>query len=311
MLALPNHFQRSVRAHQTPFDLFCDWIEGSALFDQPEIAVSDVADVLIEEQIYDEDNWDFCTSFIHRGFAELRKRQQWLGKGASLRVDSNRIKRRSEWPDVPGHSFCLLVAIAGSFEEFHRTFGPDFTEQGSLFEELTIAAVEQAFSGWRVFPTGWSRNRAIRLTDAVPKLAAEVGEEFGEVSKWAGTQANEAGLDVVWHKPFPDDRGGRPVYLAQCASGADWPKKLSTPELSVWNKLITWTHPPSKAFAMPFALGDADFVRRSNQVSGLLLDRYRLLSPSVSTPDWVPADLKDRITDWVEPRLEWIRGLNA
>ena len=119
-------------------------------------------------------------------------------------------------------------------------------------------------------------------------------------------KAIEAGVDLVWHLPFVDQRGGAPVYFAQCASGTNWRDKLGQPNLNDWKKIIDFASGPYKAFCLPFALDDKDLRWRSNSIAGLLLDRYRLLAHDAPEEEWVSEELRDRLITWLEPRVEWI-----
>ena len=90
----------------------------------------------------------------------------------------------------------------------------------------------------------------------------------------------------------------------QCASGKHWIDKLHEPDLDVWTKIVLFAAKPRKAFAIPFALLEEEFMRRCNQVDGMLLDRYRLLGAGRYNTEWVPDCLKDEIIDWITPRLK-------
>jgi hypothetical protein len=86
----------------------------------------------------------------------------------------------------------------------------------------------------------------------------------------------------------------------------DWRRKLHTPEIAVWSKVINFVHAPAKAFAMPVALQAEDFLKRGVQVAGLLMDRHRLLGLNAREDAWLPTDLAVRITAWLEPRVQWL-----
>ncbi len=126
---------------------------------------------------------------------------------------------------------------------------------------------------------------------------------MGDVGRWTRPRANEAGLDVLCYRPFPDGRVGVPVYLMQCASGGDWDGKLHTPNLDIWRNIVNFASVPKKAFATPFSFLDEAFIMNCGVVNGLLLDRYRLLSAAAVNPNWIPGDLTARIIAWVEPRI--------
>ena len=113
-------------------------------------------------------------------------------------------------------------------------------------------------------------------------------------------------LSDVFNLPFADQRGGLPVFLAQCASGSKWEEKLHTPNLGQWKKLIDFASEPYKAFSLPYALDDRELRLRSAQISGLLLDRYRLLAQGVPEDEWLSNELRERLVSWLDPRVQWL-----
>jgi hypothetical protein len=175
-----------------------------------------------------------------------------------------------------------------------------YRRQGSLFERVSEEALKTA--GWLAYRTGWSSEDAERLPSVVASVASTL-EEL-EHSNWVrnvSPRANEAGLDLVFFRPFPDGRCGFPIYLAQCASGADWDTKLHTPVLAVWSKMIDFAAPPSKAFILPHSLGAEKLRRVTVKVQGIVLDRYRLHG---SLPlDWCGAKLVKELRAFLEPLI--------
>lgn len=304
MLSLPKGIRRSVRAHNSDRSVFYDWLEASLLFVDEELSGTDVVDFLTEQQIYDSQN--LCSEFVSNAWAQVRRRLGWLGAASPIAFRDSFMIRTQEWAEVPGQTMCMLLSLGNRYDGWSAEFGPDYTEQGALFEALTAAAMARAFPNWTFHPTGWSRDNTVQLSDVVNDLASALGETVGDVSTYASEKAHEAGLDLVWYLPFTDDRGGLPVYLAQCASGNDWPTKLSTPNLEQWRKLIHFASVPYKAFSIPFSLDDRELKLRSTQIGGLVLDRYRLLLSGLSGTDWVPADLRGRIVAWCQPRVQWL-----
>jgi hypothetical protein len=304
VLPLPERgIRRSLTVHNVRLDVLCDWIELEVLLSEDELSRADVIDHLIEQHIYDES--DFAADLVGSAWTELRRRHRWLGGSSGLDFRGHRISRRSEWSNHAALTFCVLVSLAPRYAGWKDEFGSDYTEQGELFERLSISALGPRFDGWMFQSTGWSANTAVALRDVVPDLATNLYEEPGNITKWASGQAHEAGLDLAWFLPFSDLRSGIPIYLGQCASGDNWIKKIHTPELHLWGKLIDFTHPPAKAMIIPFALTDESFEQRRVQVNGLLVDRHRLL-PDATEPDWLPTDLHSELVAWMRPRLEWL-----
>ena len=133
MIKLPKKgVFRSVSVHNSRLDVLCDWVEGSALFDREEISTTDVVDTLIEGQIYDDQ--DFASPMVESVWTEIRRRQRWLDAGTPFLINHQSIKlQRNSWKDVPGYSFCLLLAYADWYHDWAGQFGSDYTEQGELF----------------------------------------------------------------------------------------------------------------------------------------------------------------------------------
>lgn len=303
MIGLPRKgIAVSVTAHNVDRHIFCDWIEASATFLGLEIAGSDIVDLLIENNIYKDQ--DFAWHLVEDAMRTLGLRSRLLGDGYPLVATEGGYEARGEWEDYAPYAFCLMLSLARSHSNWIRdTFGPNYNEQGELFELLTAEAVSLSLSGWRVHPTGWTRTRTNLLKQVVSDICAQVNEAAGDVASWTKDTAKEAGLDLVSWRPFADGNVGVPVYLWQCASGMDWERKRKTPDLAIWNKVITWAVRPKRAMAMPFALSDNDMRQHSNVVEGLLLDRHRLLEPGINSRDWISEGLKSRLIDWLWPRV--------
>ena len=61
--------------------------------------------------------------------------------------------------------------------------------------------------------------------------------------------------------------------FSQCASGANWDKKLKTPDLQIWQKIISFTTIPKRGFSLPFALLKNEFDG-SNKRKLIRVDTY-------------------------------------
>ena len=304
MLVVPTSgFARSINVHNIKLEIFCDWIEASILFSEYDIlSTTDVVDALVEGEIYASQ--DFAREMVDNGWRELERRQSWMGASSPIEVVGQRVRRTKNWHDCAGYSFLMVLSLARLYPDWAGRFGRDFTEQGMLFEELTEQALHGLFPGWEVFITGWSRERVNKLGAVVREVASRVNEPIGNIGRWTREDANEAGLDVLCYYGFKDGKGGYPVYLFQCASGIQWEQKIHTPDIKIWSRIIEFPYPPKKAFVMPFAIPDDEFVRVCNRIDGLLLDRYRILFPGVTNPDWIDIGLSIRLVDWIRKRTD-------
>jgi hypothetical protein len=306
MIRLPQKgMARSVNKHNCDLAVACDWVESWVLLCEEDVSWSDIRDILLEQQIYSDQ--DFVDQFIESVWGELQQRIRWLGASSPLTVQSDRLVAVRESEEATAHAFMLALSLAPCFSGWSKQFGADYTQQGELFERLVEDAATVLFPGWKVHRTGWSSNNAVTLRDVTARLAKAIGAAVGDIDQWAGKNANESGLDIVWYRPFSDSRPSLPIYLAQCASGNDWPDKLDTPNLKIWMELIKFPQRPGKVFAIPFALESREHLRRSNQADAVLFDRYRLLYAGELDNEWQSAGFRQSAMDWLQPRIEWMR----
>ena len=304
MLSHPNGFHRSINSHNIDEATFLDWLEAGNLFADEELSQSDVVDYLMEEQLYDEQ--EFAAEFVIWAWSEIARRLAWLRNHSPIQFDDRRFIRHLAWTDVPAHSYCLVVSCGPLYDGWFDHFGSDYTEQGQLFELITQAAMMPRFKGWKFLHTGWRRNQATNLTSMAGEVSTLIGEPTGSLQSFPVSRSNDLGVDLVWYLPFPDLRGGLPVYLVQCASGWNWKSKLDEPNVETWRNIIQFPTAPNKAFALPFALLEKEVRWHTSTARGLLLDRYRLLAQNAPESRWVPASLRKRLIKWLEPRVDWI-----
>jgi hypothetical protein len=293
-----------VKTHNVDLDALTEWVEGCVTFDEKDFSIIDVADLLIEGQIYVEQ--DFAKARINDAWTELRRRRDCLGSACPYTVTATGVKRVKTWKQTPTFSFCLMLALQVLYRDaFIAPSGSDYTEQGILFERLTSAALEKM--GWKAHGVGWSKGAATSILDKVEALASHLGEPSNPqaVEKWTDEHAKDGGLDVVCHLPFRDRWAGRPLLYVQCASGDNWKDKRHTPVLSLWDKLLDLTTQPRRGLAIPFALIADDFRRAANfDMLSLVLDRHRLSGPSITGQmTWLPKDLEKALNQWTETRL--------
>jgi hypothetical protein len=306
----PSCLRRSISKHNIDIQIFSDWVEGNVLFDSDEMSKTDIIDVLMENEIYADQ--DFAAEFVEDVWRELQRRFSLVGNDClPLRISARRISRVFDWQATSAFSFCLILSFQVWYKAWARQFGDDYLEQGAIFEELTKESLMSLFPGWTVHPTGWEKDNPVQIRDILQDVANRVNEPQGDVSRWVNPKAKDLGLDVICYRTFADERGGKPVFLFQCASGNDWEDKLLTPEQILWNRIIGWASNPKKGFSMPIALSEDAFTRSCGRVNGLLLDRYRLLSVGRENPNWISNELRERIVAWLEPRIGTIpNGMN-
>ena len=303
MLKLPTSgISRSVVVHNCDLSIVCDWIEACVIFDEKEVSTTDVVDVLLEDDVYDEQ--DFAREFLSIVWEELRRRAKLVSSPIGLQIQAQRVTCGDDWTADPAYSYCLALSLASAFPDWKDAFGHDYTQQGALFEDLTVEALEKLFPLWKVHKTGWSPKQPAKLAGVVDDVVQKLYEVRGaEIARWLGTAANEEGLDVLLYREFPDTIAGFPLFLLQCASGTLWEDKLNAPNLGVWKNIVSFASVPVKALAIPHAL-DADVLRQACvKVQGPLFDRYRLLGARTAGAAWPSEALQERLWDWMWPRV--------
>lgn len=280
MLRLPETGISSSReVHNCDLQKFCDWLEGSLLFTDTEGASrTDVADILEETGIYTDQS--FAAAWLDQVWCELQRRHSLLSLQEIVKIGSRSVQRATTWQMVPTYSFCLLVSLLSHSPNWRPPLSKKgraryFQRQGQLFERVSMTLLKSA--GWNAYLTGWSYRNAKKLPAIVDQVASFIGEQpRSDSTRNVSPNANEAGLDIVFYRRFPNGVPFAPIYLAQCAAGEHWDTKLHTPSLYVWNKLIDFSEPPYKAFAIPHGLGQTEIRHASTTAEGVILDRYRL-----------------------------------
>jgi hypothetical protein len=303
VLSLPTHgARRSEEKHNSDLLLMVDWVEACVLFDQLEVSTTDVVDDLIEEEIYDSQ--DYAREFVANIWDELRRRSALFHSPTNLRVEGERLMCDADWTADPAYGFCLVLSLAKAFPDWAAAYGADYTEQGELFETLTVEALEALMPNWNVYKTGWSSTASNKLASVVEEVVKRLYEVRGaEIEEWLKTSANEAGLDVILYREFKDVSAGIPVFMLQCASGRNWDEKLESPNLGTWRNIVSFASMPIKAFSMPFCITATELRHTAIKIQGPLFDRFRIFGARAPTAAWPSDALQEKLLDWSWPRI--------
>ena len=299
---------RSVSFHNSDITVVADWIEALVLFFEEQggdgISVPDCVDYLIEEQIYDDQ--DYCTEFIGSVFAEIRFRASTCDRYPIVIDDNRTVRSVAEWREHPALAFCIVVSLLPFYSGYSTWVDGDYNEQGLLFEKITEAALRSWFPQWEVFRTGWAARDGTSIADLLNLIAERTVEVVrSEAPSILTGDEKDLGMDIAAVRTFPDGRPSLPVIFGQCASGRNWPDKLPTPDASRWKQFLTLTHTPLRAFSLPFRLLGPDYESRRSQFKGLLMDRSRLI-PGEGEDSWLDDDTRVEIAAFVDERLVWL-----
>jgi hypothetical protein len=235
---------------------------------------------------------------------QLRERAAWLGTSVPFSVSANAVHRAgTTWTSNPGYSFCLALSLAELFPSWSSSFGKDYTEQGELFEQLTVFSLRELFPKWNVHETGWRRCHAEKLNHVVEEVFTRLRERPGSLFPWTRGTENDAGLDILCYRDFGDTRASSLALLIQCASGRLRDAKLKEPDIRVWQKIVDFSSSPVRGFAAPYALNDSHFRYVCARVDGLTLDRCRIMSAASANRDWLPREFSKSLVGWLRPRV--------
>ncbi len=208
MLEFPTTgVSRSVTVHNSNLLFFCDWLEANTLFFEERLSYSEVIDRLLEEELYDSE--DFAWEFIGDCLSELRKRALHLQRAYPIAVSDRHLTRANHGARHP-YQFCLVVSILPFYSRSVKSLGPDRNVQAALLEQLAELSLAKLFPFWAVRRTGWSRLSNRTLPTIARQLAEFVDAATGDLQTYASTCAKDCGLDVVTYRPFADSRGGYP-----------------------------------------------------------------------------------------------------
>lgn len=305
MLALPEKgMARSLSHHNIDRSKLCDWIEASVIFDDNELSVPDVIDALVDNEVYETQ--DFASEIVESAWGVLRTRFEYLQAPLGITVSRNRITRTLAWTTFPAYGFCMGLACADLYPKWAKSWETPASVQGSYFEELAAESFAKTLAGWKVQRVGWSPKNPKKLRDTISGIIADLGEiEGAELDIHVNQSANELGLDLLAYHSYGDTHASIPVFLIQCASGRDWVKKRQTPDLTIWNKVVSFNSRPVRGFAMPFAFAERDeFRKQTAAVDGIFADRNRILAAFPRNAGSVSAQLNQKLLAWTKAQVK-------
>lgn len=305
LLAVPGtgFVANSVKVHRSDVMIVADWVEATSLFFNRSVSKMEVRDFLCDNDYYQDQT--FAMLFVDMVWGEISTRSGWVKTYAVFKTDKQAVKPQLKWEDALGYAFCLMLTHLQRYsqKQHPKLYTTSYIAQGDLFERFSEESLARL--GWKTLRTGWAsgiNNTGFQLI--IDQVSKELNEDWinGPAAK-VFKNAKEEGLDLVVHSPFADNRVGRAYFLMQCASGGDWEDKLHTPRIEVWNKLIVFTTDPRRGFCFPLALGEDEFRATCAKCTGLLMDRYRLLSSGTGLTANLSANLQADILKWLKPRV--------
>jgi hypothetical protein len=306
MILLPTRgmagAHRAVTAHHIQLDAFSDWIEACVLLEAIDVSRTDVVDVLLEEELYDSQ--DFAREIVDAAFLELERRSRLCPAAYGISIDGEWVRGNGRWTDRMAHTFCLILSLAPRYDWWHKHFGANYLEQGRLFELLTDRAITALSPGWSSFSTGWSGAPSLPAVEIAQAVADRINSGPIIKPEWKADRAKDLSLDILFYLPFSDGRQGGPYFLVQCASGSNWnSQKLKEPDIELWRKILNPDMLPVRGMSVPFCLLHDEFKFTTSSCAGLFLDRCRLLGAADKRADWLPHHIAEEMQSWSETRI--------
>ena len=305
MLTIPEKgFSHSVKKNNVSTGYLADWVEASLLFAESEISISDIVNILIEEQICNEGSQDFAHEIVETGLAEIALRKRRGGIPTEVILEGNRIHTTVGWPTHPIRAFFVMLSLLTIYPEWAKNFF-NFSVQGHLFEQVVEEICLALFSGWKVYRTGWSPDNTNDLHKIVKDLCERLHMKGAiNLANSINKNKKDDGLDIVCYRNFADKREAVPTYFLQCASGKDWHAKVQTPNPEIWYKYLDSAIKPRTGIVVPFVLEDRDLIDAATRGQAIVLDRLRMLDVVHSNKLRLSNSLSAEIIDWVRIRAD-------
>ena len=280
-----------------------DWLEANILFVEPDVAKSDVVDMLMEYQICPDGQQDLAHQIAVDGWDELVRRKRWGGLPSSVSIDSARITAHDSWECTPIWSFFVMLSTLRIYPEWAKTHRA-YAVQGDLFEKVVEAICPAMLPGWTTYRTGWSPGDTKDIRAIVEELCTRLCVSgAADLDKWISPTDKDGGLDIVCYRQFEDEREALPTFFLQCASGKNWRDKVKTPDAGSWQKYLDSAVQPSTGIVAPFVIEGREMRIAALTGQVVVFDRLRMLSSARTAGITLPGDLLAELLDWMRPRV--------
>ena len=304
MIEIPQvGFVYSATKSNVTVGYLADWLEANILFNQPEIAKSDVVDMLIEYQICPGEQQDLAHQIATDGWDELTRRKSWGGLPSSVSISRTRIQAQDTWEYTPMWSFFVLLSTLRIYPDWANTHKAH-AEQGDLFEKVVEEICPAMLPGWTSYRTGWSPGNTKNIPAIVEELCTRLCVSgAADLNKWISPTTRDGGLDIVCYRQFEDEREALPMFFLQCASGKNWRDKVTTPNANTWQKYLDSAVLPSTGIVAPFVITTRELRTAALTGQVIVFDRLRMLSAARAARISLTEELLEELLEWMRPRV--------
>ena len=241
------------------------------------------------------------TQIIAEGaFSEIEDRLSACGTDPALypfEVTAQYIQERPRDEVSSVYQFLLLLS------KFGKDAGPAAADGADLFERLSAVAALQYFGGAdrgvETYLFGFPRRVApAGFKAALDDLCYRMGEGGGCRKRPTLKDQKDAKLDLAVWRRFEDRRHGQLIGFGQCATGENWPGKLTELQPTGFCRMWMYDCPtvdPVRLFFVPFRVESATW----DQVcinGGIPFDRCRITALTTG----IDADLEGECHAWAQ-----------
>ncbi len=253
-----------------------------------------------DEPVYIEENRHYVAA-ADSAFLEIAERLVACGNNEAYPFDvgQNHIAAMDE-TEQSVYVFLLLLSAFG------HDAGPQPNEGAKLFEEVSALAAQSYLGGNKsacAMVFGFPRRLQPKdFGSALDELCRAMGEGAGHRQRPLSKDQKDAGLDVVAWRPFPDGRHGKLIVFGQCATGANWPDKLTELQPCDWCRYWMKDTPattPIRLFFVPHRIEEKKWLHTCIH-GGVLFERCRI----AHLAHIAPPDLVCRLGTWSQFVLE-------
>jgi hypothetical protein len=227
---------------------------------------------------------------VEAAFAEVEDRTKACDGSYPFKIEDSAIQGHRGSRNAL-YVFLLLVS------KFGKDAGPDDLNVAKLFEEVAEVAIKNCLGGPKnqimTYQFGFPRRlEPSGFRAALDDLCQRLGEGVKSKERPTTKDQNDAALDLIAWRPFPDGRRGQIMAWGQCATGNDWREKLTELQPSAWASTWMYEMPtvlPLRTFFIPHRVRsdrwDVEVAR-----AGVLFDRCRISALSSR----LPSDVRDQ-----------------
>jgi hypothetical protein len=302
MIVLPEKgISVSLSVHNCELYSVVDWVLASALFLGEDVSRSDVVDILMENDVYS--NQDFCKLFVSDVWSVIEGFFKSAGV-KSLSFSKNSIRASGKWCEDLALTYCLLCSLRVVYPSWSKNSCGSYVEQGALLEELSVLSLTSMHPKASFKVVGWQAGDQSRLkfSEVLEQICDENMFSILDLELWDQGQVKDMGLDVYGYFPSYGTLPSLSFMMFQCASGSNWTTKRSAPDLRSWKSILNTFTDPIRGMLIPFLVPDDKFKQSLILLGGPLIERTMLLSGVYSQE--IPAELAEDIKQWAKPRIE-------